>query len=194
MKRCRTRTLNPSGLKRLMLRDQLDLEGRVAACFFRFAVLGCASLGARGLNAIRSADAKVAANRARSLNCSHHPTVPSYLMRRDLVLRLCAALPLWLVLSACGDDECPATATSCPMDGCYPMRAFPFDAAQGCVLASTEIVGCTADEVGTDDAPCVRRLSDGALFIATQGSPFRRSTGWEECTDEEQETVSFCSD
>ncbi len=74
------------------------------------------------------------------------------------------------------------------------MRAYPLDTARSCVLAVPEVVGCTPDEVGTDDAPCVKRLSDGALFVATQGSPFRDSAGWGECTEQEREKVVFCSE
>jgi hypothetical protein len=76
------------------------------------------------------------------------------------------------------------------------MRAFPFDAAKQCVTYASEIVGCTSDDGGTDDAPCVKRLEDGALFIATQGSPFRNSAGWAECSDAEVADLvdTACSD
>jgi hypothetical protein len=74
------------------------------------------------------------------------------------------------------------------------MRAAPFDAEQSCVVAIPEIVGCTPDDLGTADTPCVKRLSDGALFIATQGSPFRNSAGWGECSEQERAMVVFCAE
>jgi hypothetical protein len=99
-----------------------------------------------------------------------------------------------VLVPACG-DECPAVSRSCD-DGCHPMRAFPLDPAKQCVTDTSEIVGCTSDETGTDDAPCVKRLEDGAMFIATQGSPFRNSSGWAECTDAEEAALmtATCSD
>jgi len=99
-----------------------------------------------------------------------------------------------LLVQACG-DECPAVSRSCD-DGCHPMRAFPFDPAKQCVTYTSDIVGCTSDDIGTDDAPCVKRLEDGAMFIATQGSPFRNSPGWAECTDTEEAALiaTACSD
>lgn len=91
-------------------------------------------------------------------------------------------LPLSLILGACGGDEC------------YPMRAHPFDGERSCVSAVSEVVGCTLDEIGTADAPCVKRLSDGALFVANSGSIFRGSDEWGECTSEEMRmTRVFCT-
>lgn len=86
----------------------------------------------------------------------------------------------FLATSGCGEDDCPSTAASCSDVDCHPMRAYPLDAARSCVLAVPEVVGCTPDDVGTDDAPCVKRLSDSA--------------GWGECTEEEREMAVFCSE
>ncbi len=90
-----------------------------------------------------------------------------------------------------GSEERPP-ASECE-DGTYPMRAFPFDESRGCVSTVPVVVGCTPDEDGTDDAPCVKRLSDGALFIATQGSPFRGSPEWEECGEADSQRLNDVS-
>jgi len=81
------------------------------------------------------------------------------------------------------------------LSGCRSEQPAP-DPARQCVTYTSEIVGCTSDDSATDDAPCVKRLVNGALFIATQGSPFRNSTGSAECTDEEVANlnVTACSD
>ena len=89
-------------------------------------------------------------------------------------------------------DESRPPPSDCE-EGTYPMSAFPFDEMRGCVLSVPVTVGCTPDEEGTDDAPCVKRLSDGALFIATQGSPFRASPEWEECGEADSQRLSDAS-
>jgi len=95
-------------------------------------------------------------------------------------------LLLSLILGACGGPE--------SVDECRPKRAFPFDSARSCVSNVAEVVGCTLDELGTAVAPCVKRLADGALFIATEGSSFRDPEQWGECTREEsQMTLVFCA-
>jgi hypothetical protein len=120
--------------------------------------------------------------------CSHHwKHVLRYCVTARAVVAVLSLMELSLLVHGCSDD-CPGVSESCD-DGCYPMRASPFDAARGCVLSKLEIVGCTSDDGGTDDAPCVKRLRDGALFIATQGSPFRNSSEWAECSDSEWEAV-----
>ncbi len=137
----------------------------------------------------RSADAERRADQSpRQLR------VADLAMVRSIPVCLSLVLGPLLVLAGCGDEGCPDVATSCP-DGCYPMRATPYDVDRGCFANAGGVVGCTTDAVGTDDAPCVKRLSDGALFIASQGSPFRRSAGWAECRDDEipMSTVS-CPD
>lgn len=85
-------------------------------------------------------------------------------------------------------DECPGVADSCD-DGCFEMSAFPYDEERGCTdySAGAQVVGCTSLEGGTDDAPCVKRANDGALFIATSGSAFLESEEWTDCTEEEAE-------
>lgn len=85
----------------------------------------------------------------------------------------------------CGvSSECVDDASSC-QEGCFEMLAFAYDAELGCVeyAAGAQVVGCTSDEGGTDDAPCVRRVRDGALFIATSGSPFFTES-WAFCDEE----------
>ena len=94
---------------------------------------------------------------------------------------------LVLALASCSEErlDCPGIAQSCG-DECLPMQAYPFSPGRECVTYVAEIVGCTSEEVGTDDAPCVKRHVDGAMFIATSGSAFRSSEGWSECSPEEQ--------
>ena len=100
---------------------------------------------------------------------------------------LLLATLLGIISSACAERD--------SADECYPMRAFPFDSERMCVSDVTQVVGCTLDEIGAGVAPCVKRLSDGALFVATQGARFRDSEEWGECTSEEREmTLVFCAD
>lgn len=88
------------------------------------------------------------------------------------------------------DDACPDVADSCE-EGCFEMRAFPYNEAGGCVdyTAGALTVGCTSMDGGTDDTPCVKRASDGAVFVATSGSAFVASEAWIDCTPAEQEAV-----
>lgn len=83
----------------------------------------------------------------------------------------------------------------CPA-GCYPMNAYPYDEATDCVSYADgpTHVDCSNYRGGTDDAPCVKRLSDGALFIATSGTAFAESTAWVFCSDEESERVQSAQD
>jgi hypothetical protein len=71
------------------------------------------------------------------------------------------------------------------------MRAYPYVPEQRCTryTQGAEVVGCTAAQVGTADAPCVKRASDGALFVATSGSGFRGRPEWTSCTEEEARLV-----
>jgi hypothetical protein len=99
---------------------------------------------------------------------------------------LLLATLLGLISGACGEHESDRE--------CHPVRAFPFDSDRLCVSEVAEVVGCTLDEIGTGAAPCVKRLSDGALFIATQGIRFEGSDQWGGCTSEEREmTLVFCA-
>lgn len=100
---------------------------------------------------------------------------------------VCAAAAAVLALGC--EEDCPGVAQSCD-SGCYPMRAFPFDAEHRCVTYTPQVVGCTAADEATEDAPCVRRLTDGALFIATEGSAFRDSEDWVECTDTDRAALN----
>lgn len=127
----------------------------------------------------------------RSTGSSATRIIRQHVLRYGVTTRAVVAVLFLTTLSVlvhgCS-DECPGVSDSCD-DGCYPMQAFPFDAARGCAVYKLEIVGCTPDDGGTDDAPCVKRVRDGALFIATQGSPFRSSSDWAECSDSESAAV-----
>ena len=92
-------------------------------------------------------------------------------------------------VASCADD-----ASSCE-DGCLEMRAFPFDEDAGCVdyASGSIVVGCREDAGGTDDAPCVQRRRDGALFIATSGSGFG-SGSWSYCDEETSGRVGSAPD
>jgi hypothetical protein len=87
-------------------------------------------------------------------------------------------------------DECEADAF------CFSMLAFPFEPDRQCVAISAPVaVGCTPFGSVTDDNPCVKRLADGALFIAAGGSAFRASPEWGECSEAERRRLAVhCED
>ena len=69
------------------------------------------------------------------------------------------------------------------------MLAFAFDSARQCTSPRSRVVGCTSDTGGTDEAPCVKRVRDGALFIASSGSMFLSTPDWVQCSDDEANMV-----
>jgi len=86
-------------------------------------------------------------------------------------------------------DECKADAF------CSLMSAYPFDPDRQCVASGAPVpVGCTPLGEGTSDAPCMKRLADGALFIATSGSVFLASPDWGECSETESRLAVSCED
>jgi len=99
----------------------------------------------------------------------------------------------------CGEELCDycwdLELDECEVDAfCFSMRAYPFEPDRQCVASAPVVVGCTPFGSGTGDAPCVKRLSDGALFIATSGSVFLASPDWEECSQEESLLATRCDD
>jgi hypothetical protein len=69
---------------------------------------------------------------------------------------------------------------------CYPLRAIPIDATGEWCVAGYEqehrqVVGCNPERGCSDDYECMRRKSDGALFIAFGTSCFERDGSWERC-------------
>jgi hypothetical protein len=89
---------------------------------------------------------------------------------------------------------CPDYALACPSE-CFEMSAARYNSSLDCLNGGgiSGVVGCTSIEGGSDDAPCVKRLADGALFVATSGTAFDASMQWVACSDEEQATVSSAS-
>ena len=104
------------------------------------------------------------------------------------------ALAWLLLLAACEDDggcdedavsceECPAVSDACA-PACAVMTAIPYDVGRLCDLPS-RVVGCRPPTaIRPADAPCVVRVSDGAIFLAESSAGFQQS-GWRRCTDEE---------
>ena len=88
-----------------------------------------------------------------------------------------------------GGGTCPSDDSSCPA-GCSEMLAFAFDAARQCTSPRSRVVGCTSDAGGTADAPCVKRVRDDALFVASSGSIFLSSPDWVRCSEEEEKMVT----
>jgi hypothetical protein len=84
---------------------------------------------------------------------------------------------------------CPDDASQCP-SGCRPIYAAPYDPARMCLdYLNKPVVGCTDHLGGTGDAPCVKRIRDGAMFQAASGSDFRSRPDWTSCTDAESMVV-----
>jgi len=79
-------------------------------------------------------------------------------------------------------------ATSCPA-GCTRLLGARFDEAQGCVDFSRGqmVLGCTSGGEPPPITPCVKRVSDGALFIGAATLP--HLPGWTECNAAEEEKV-----
>jgi hypothetical protein len=90
---------------------------------------------------------------------------------------------------ACEEPDCPPVAGACS-GSCLPTRALPIDVERSC--RSPEVtVGCMPDtNLRGTDAPCVVRVSDGALFQALSGAGLVGRQGWRVCTPEEIERVS----
>jgi hypothetical protein len=95
----------------------------------------------------------------------------------------------FLAASSCGECTVPPGAcsesTGACADGCFSINAAYFDPEQECVSTIFERVGCTSIEETTSDSGCVRRVSDGALFVATSFTRHLQSDDWEACSAEE---------
>lgn len=91
--------------------------------------------------------------------------------------------------SACVD--CDAPRGTCAenngecSEGCFDVEAAAFDVERGCVERTFESVGCSSIYEATSDTGCVRRVSDGAIFVAGSFTRHLQSDEWEPCSAEE---------
>lgn len=109
------------------------------------------------------------------------------------------ALIVTLVGACAGESDCPKNATSCSIcpsvalscpSECSPMRARLLNEKGQCRGADAT-VGCRPpSDLVPANAPCVMRVSDGAIFQASSSAGFGQE-GWATCSEEQLQRINF---